>query len=135
DRHGYKTLYIARLPGRIALASDLKALLALPDVQAKVDRDVLQMYLRSRSFPSERSLLASAQPIGGANVWTLASNGDLHAVPYWTPTRRVRAGRTFDQAAVELRGILQAVLHRQLAGREHIALALSGGLDSASVQN
>jgi asparagine synthase (glutamine-hydrolysing) len=133
DRHGYKTLYIARLPGRIALASDLKALLALPDVQASVDRDVLQMYLRSRSFPSERSLLASAQPIGGASVWTLGPNGELRSVPYWTPVRRVQSGRTFDAAAAELRGILQKVLHRQLTGRERIALALSGGLDSASV--
>ena len=33
--------------------------------------------------------------------------------------------------AVELRGILQSMLRRQLQGREHIALALSGGLDSA----
>ncbi|HEU4625682.1 MAG TPA: asparagine synthase-related protein [Steroidobacteraceae bacterium] len=133
DRHGYKTLYIARLPGRIALASDLKALLALADVEASVDRDVLQMYLRSRSFPAERSLLASAQPIGGANVWTLELNGDLRCTPYWTPVRRVMPGRSFDAAALELRGILEQVLHRQLAGRERIALALSGGLDSASV--
>jgi asparagine synthase (glutamine-hydrolysing) len=133
DRHGYKTLYIARLEGRIAFASDLKALLALADVSAAVDRDVLQMYLRSRSFPSERSLLAAAQPIGGASVWTLDAKGELHREPYWVPKRNVREGRSFDQAAVELRGILQSVLQRQLLGREQIALALSGGLDSASV--
>jgi asparagine synthase (glutamine-hydrolysing) len=133
DRHGYKTLYIARLPGRIAFASDLKALLALPDVQATVDRDVLQMYLRSRSFPSERSLLAAAQPIGGASVWTLRGSGALSCEPYWMPVRRVKSGRSFEAAAVELRGILQGALHRQLAGRERMALALSGGLDSASV--
>jgi asparagine synthase (glutamine-hydrolysing) len=133
DRHGYKTLYIARLEGRIAFASDLKALLALADLPAAVDRDVLQMYLRSRSFPSERSLLAAAQPIGGASVWTLDVKGQLHCEPYWVPKRNVREGRSFDEAAVELRGILQSVLQRQLLGREQIALALSGGLDSASV--
>jgi asparagine synthase (glutamine-hydrolysing) len=133
DRHGYKTLYIARLQGRIELASDLKALLALPDMQATVDRDILQMYLRSRSFPADRRLLPTAQPIGGANVWTLAPNGELRSTPYWTPTRRVRPGRTFEQAAVELRAILRSVLARQLQGRDHIALALSGGLDSVSV--
>jgi asparagine synthase (glutamine-hydrolysing) len=133
DRHGYKTLYIAGLPGRIAFASDCKALLALPDFPATVDRDVLQTYLRSRSFPSERSLLANAQPLGGANVWTLTPKGELQRAAYWEPARRVRAGRSFTDAALELRGILQSVLHRQLHGREHIALALSGGLDSASV--
>ena len=133
DRHGYKSLYIAHLPGRVALASDLKALLALPDLQASVDRDVLQMYLRSRSFPSERSLLASAQPIGGASVWTLSPSGTLRAVPYWKPIRRVKLGRSFSAAAGELREILQKTMLRQLEGRDHIALALSGGLDSACV--
>lgn len=133
DRHGYKTLYLARLPGRVAFASDLKALLALADLPAEVDRDVLQMYLRSRSFPSERSLLAAAIPIGGANIWTLEPDGTLRAEPYWTPARRIPAGRTFEQAAIELRGIMSSVLQRQLAGRDRIALALSGGLDSASV--
>jgi asparagine synthase (glutamine-hydrolysing) len=133
DRHGYKTLYIARLPGRIAFASDCKALLALSEVPATVDRDVLQTYLRSRSFPSERSLLAAARPIGGANVWTLTATRELRRAPYWEPVRRVTAGRSFEDATLELRGILQSVLHRQLHGRERIALALSGGLDSASV--
>ena len=133
DRHGYKTLYIARLPGRIVFASDCKALLALAEFPATVDRDVLQTYLRSRSFPSERSLLAAAQPIGGANVWTLSSDGELHRESYWTPMRRLKAGRTFDEAALELRGILQSVVTRHLVGRDHTALALSGGLDSASV--
>lgn len=133
DRHGYKMLYIARLEGRIAFASDCKALLALADVPAVVDRDVLQVYLRSRSFPSERSLLASAQPIGGAYVWTLNADGGLTREAYWKPVRNPRAGRSFDEAAVELRGILQSVLRRQLQGHDQVALALSGGLDSAAV--
>jgi len=133
DRHGYKTLYLARLPGRIAFASDLKALLALADMPAVVDRDVLQMYLRSRSFPAERSLLSAAQPIGGSSVWTLSSDGQLTSTPYWTPALDVKPGRSFDAAAAELRELLRAALTKQLAGREQIAIALSGGLDSASV--
>ena len=133
DRHGYKTLYIARLPGRIAFASDLKALLALADMPATVDHDVLQMYLRSRSFPAERSLLAAAQPVGGSSVWTLTLDGKLTSTPYWTPALDVKRGRSFAAAAAELRGLLQSVLKKQLAGRDQIAIALSGGLDSASV--
>ena len=134
DRHGYKTLYIARLPGRIVFATDCKALLALAEFPATVDRDVLQVYLRSRSFPSERSLLAAAQPIGGANVWTLTFDGALHSEPYWTPEQRgVGKTRTFEAAASELREILKSVVTRRLDGRDHMALALSGGLDSASV--
>lgn len=133
DRHRYKTLYVARLRGRTAFASDCKALLALPEFPATVDRDVLQTYLRSRSFSSERSLLAAAKPIGGANVWTLSADHDLKSEAYWKPVRRTPAATSFDASALELRAILQAAVQRQLRGRSRMALALSGGLDSAAV--
>jgi asparagine synthase (glutamine-hydrolysing) len=134
DRHGYKTLYIAELPGRIAFASDYKALLALTDLPARVDRDVLQTYLMSRSFSSERTLLESVTPIGGANLWTIGRDLKVHRRSYWQPRER-RGGprRSFREAAQELRRVLQWAMRRQLSGRKRIALALSGGLDSVAV--
>lgn len=133
DRHGYKTLYLAELPGRIAFASDYKALLALTDLPARVDRDVLQTYLMSRSFSSERTLLATVQPVGGANLWTIGRDLKVRREPYWQPRERGTAQRNFQQAAQELRRLLQWAMRRQLAGRNRIALALSGGLDSVAV--
>jgi asparagine synthase (glutamine-hydrolysing) len=134
DRHGYKTLYIAELPGRIAFASDYKALLALSDLAARVDRDVLQTYLMSRSFSSEQTLLATVKPIGGANLWTTGRDLKVRREPYWQPRER-GAGerRTFAEAARELRRLLLWTMRRQLNGRKRIAIALSGGLDSVAV--
>ena len=134
DRHGYKTLYIAELPGRIAFASDYKALLALTDLPARVDRDVLQAYLMSRSFSSERTLLATVKPIGGANLWTIGRDLTVHRKAYWEPRARGDSGRrTFGEATQELRRLLLWTMRRQLAGRRRIAIALSGGLDSVAV--
>jgi asparagine synthase (glutamine-hydrolysing) len=145
DRNSYKSLYLAKLPGRIAFASDLKALLALPDFPTQINRDVLQQYLRSRSFPSNRSLLSAAVPIGGAFVWTIRKDGSWKNEPYWRPGVPSIAGRpreerksnskpaSFDESAVELRGLLQSVMSRQLLGRDRIGIALSGGLDSVAV--
>jgi asparagine synthase (glutamine-hydrolysing) len=135
DRHGYKSLYVARLPGRVAFATDYKALLALDDFQPRVNRDVLQLYLRSQSFPSDRSLLADAIPIAGAFVWVLARDGKLTREPYWQPASQPEKSpaRKLEAAAVELRGLLQSVMTRQLLGRDRIGIALSGGLDSVAI--
>jgi asparagine synthase (glutamine-hydrolysing) len=133
DRHGYKTLYLAELPGRIAFASDYKALLALTDLPVRVDREVLQTYLMSRSFSSERSLLASVRPVGGANLWTIGRDLEVTRTPYWIPRARTRGRQNFEASAQELRRLLQWTLRRQLAGRRRMAIALSGGLDSVAV--
>ncbi len=133
DRHGYKTLYLAELPGRIAFASDYKALLALTELPARVDRDVLQTYLMSRSFSSERSLLATVRPVGGANLWTFGRDLQVSRTPYWIPRERTRGRAKFEESAQELRRVLQWTLRRQLAGRRRMAIALSGGLDSVAV--
>jgi asparagine synthase (glutamine-hydrolysing) len=133
DRHGYKTLYVAELPGRVAFASDYKALLALTDLPARVDRDVLQTYLMSRSFSSERSLLATVRPVGGASLWSVGRDLQLSHTPYWIPRQRTPSRRKFEESAQELRRVLQWTLRRQLAGRRRIAIALSGGLDSVAV--
>lgn len=138
DRNGYKSLYLARLPGRLAFATDCKALLALPDFPAQLNREVMQQYLRSRSFPSDRSLLSAAIPICGAFVWTLKPQGTWSCEPYWQPSQSQAPARSqtpgsFDDAARELRGLLQNVMGRQLIGRDRIGIALSGGLDSVAV--
>lgn len=132
DRNSYKSLYFAKLRGRIAFATDCKALLALADFPAQINREVLQQYLRSRSFPSDRSLLSAAIPVSGAFVWTLNPQGTWTREPYWQPARE-EARSSFDDAAVELRGLLQNVMTRQLLGRERVGIALSGGLDSVAV--
>jgi asparagine synthase (glutamine-hydrolysing) len=134
DRHGYKTLYVAELRGRIAFASDYKALLALSDLPARVDRDVLQTYIMSRSFSSERTLLATVKPIGGPNLWTFGRDLKIQQSSYWQPRERAPGPRrTFHEAVRELRRRLLWTMRRQLNGRNRIAIALSGGLDSVAV--
>lgn len=130
DRHGYKSLHVARLPGRVAFASDYKALLALADVPATVNRDVLHTYLRSRSLGPNQCLLEGITPIRGPYTWTIDRRQELTRARYWKPVGTDTGIRTFTEAAQHLRSLLQAVVRRQLEGRESIALALSGGLDS-----
>jgi asparagine synthase (glutamine-hydrolysing) len=134
DRQGYKGLYFARLPGRIAFATDYKALLALPDCPASLNRQVLQTYLVSRSFSSMECLLESVEPVGRAYTLTIRRDLGTEHEPYWEPQRRfTHRPHSLEEAASSLRSILEAVLRKQLHEHAGAGIALSGGLDSAAV--
>jgi asparagine synthase (glutamine-hydrolysing) len=131
DRQGFKTFYYVELPGRVAFASDYKALLALPDCPAEVDRDVLQTYLVLFSCPAGRSLLKGVKPLSQASILRIR-DGRTSLEKFWTPLRR-QATVTFDAAARLLRGTLESSFASLLAGHDRASLLLSGGFDSAAL--
>ena len=96
DRHCYKTLYYVELPGRVAFASDYKALLALADCPAAVDRDTLQAYLLTLECPEDRALLQQVKPLAAARLLRIGR-------------RTVAAAALLDQAAQRQRAGLRSI--------------------------
>jgi len=131
DRQGFKTLYYVELPGRIAFASDYKALLALPDCPAELDRDALQTYLTLFSCPPGRSLLRGVKPLAQAAVLQVR-DGRATLSQFWKPQRR-QSQRSFGESAKTLRTTLETAFTAQLAGYDRAGLLLSGGFDSAAL--
>lgn len=131
DRQGFKSLYYVELPGRIAFASEYKALLALPDCPAELDRDVLQTYLVLFSCPQSRSLLKGIMPLPQAAVLHIG-NGVTNSDRYWQPQRR-HTKASFGESAMLLRAKLEAAVSAQLAVHDRGSLLLSGGFDSAAL--
>jgi len=131
DRQGFKTTYYVELPGRIAFASDYKALLALPDCPADVDRDVLQTYLVLFSCPPGRSLLKHVRSISQAALLRIR-DGRASPDAFWRPARR-KPAHGFRETAKALRATLETAFASSLAGHERAALLLSGGFDSAAL--
>ena len=131
DRQKFKTLYYVGLHGRIAFATDYKALLALPDCPAEVDRDVLQTYLGLLSCPDGRSLLKNVIPLTRATVLKV-QGGRCSVERFWSPHRR-HPERSFRDAAQSLRTTLETSVARQLAGHGRAGLMLGGGLDSTAL--
>lgn len=131
DRHGYRPLYVVQLPGRIAFASEYKALLALADCPAEVDRDVLQTYLLTLHCPSDRALLRGVHRLCSARGARLTASG-IEPLNYWV-RRRGHSTLGFDAAARELRRRLENAVRDMTAGHGHAGLTLSGGLDSTAL--
>jgi asparagine synthase (glutamine-hydrolysing) len=131
DPLGYKTFYWVELPGRVAFASDYKALLALEDCPAELDRDALQTYLVHFRGPPDRSLLRGVRPLAQAARLRIHDGRVSHDADVLS--RRERSRGSFAANARLLRSRLEFAVASQLAGVDRASILLSGGFDSLAL--
>lgn len=136
DRMGQKPLVyrhdVAR--GRLAFASELKALMALPDevLARRVDPVALDQYLCYGYVPHPRTILEGVAKLPPAHfaVW---HDGTLAVERYWAPDWNLERDRPIDQDAAELRQTLDEAVREQMVADVPLGAFLSGGVDSTIV--
>jgi asparagine synthase (glutamine-hydrolysing) len=131
DQMAYRSLYVMRLPSRWIFASDYKALLALADCPATVDRDVLQYYLRYGRCPLGESLLAGAYRLVRGQMLRLQSPES--AIESYVDPAPMNSVGLRPCTAREIREKLEAIVLRQLQGHARVAVTLSAGFDSTAL--
>ncbi|MEW6750759.1 MAG: asparagine synthase (glutamine-hydrolyzing) [Candidatus Latescibacterota bacterium] len=136
DRLGVKPLYLLQRPGQVAFASEIKALLALPDVEMRLDAEALDLYLSLRYVPAERSIFQGiSKLLPGYLLRIEARTGRCRSRPYWHPEslpQRHDLPSEGDLAA-ELRELLQDAVRIRLMSDVPFGAFLSGGLDSSGI--
>jgi asparagine synthase (glutamine-hydrolysing) len=131
DRVGKKPLLWTQLPdGTIAFASELKALLRLPDVRREVDPDALDAYLALQYVPAGTALRAVEKlPPGHLLV---AENGAVRVERYWSlAPYDERLGEA--EWLERVRETVGAAVRRRLVADVPLGALLSGGIDSSIV--
>ena len=136
DCFGIKPLYYTVLPGGLAFASEVKALLALPQVSRRVAPDPLYTYLSAglTDLGSE-TLLADIRQLPPASLMQVEL--DRVAIPeprrYWSLPERPQGDRDFEGTARELRDLLTDSVRLHLRSDVPVGAALSGGIDSSAI--
>jgi asparagine synthase (glutamine-hydrolysing) len=132
DRLGKKPLLWTRLPdGSLAFASELKALLQLPDVRRELDLDALDAYLALQYVPGERTALRGVHELPPGHLLVF-EGGRAVTERYWEP----RAGvveRSDEEWLERVRATVSAAVRRRLAADVPLGALLSGGIDSSIV--
>ncbi|MBK5094905.1 MAG: asparagine synthetase B, partial [Deltaproteobacteria bacterium] len=83
DRLGIKPLFLARAPGLVLFASELKALMACPSFSREVDRASLQYYLEFQYVPAPHSIFREARKVLPGHIVTIAADGTETDQAYW----------------------------------------------------
>ncbi|MEA3642014.1 MAG: XrtA/PEP-CTERM system amidotransferase [Lamprobacter sp.] len=136
DRLGIKPLYYSLLPdGHLLFASELKALMAHPDLPRDMDPQAIEDYFAYGYVPEPRSIFRSVQKLPPAHRLSLRhGQRDLPAPrAYWDVPFNSLPPLDEAAAAEELVARLrEAVKIRQIA-EVPLGAFLSGGVDSSAV--
>lgn len=133
DRLGIKPLYYATHGGRLAFASEVQALLAVPWVDRSLDDEALDLYLALQYVPGTQTLLRGVRrlPPGHLLAWR---DGRPEVRRYWDVVLD-DAGRSLDAAAAaeEYRERLDEAVRLHQVSDVPVGVLLSGGIDSATI--
>jgi asparagine synthase (glutamine-hydrolysing) len=134
DRMGQKPLVYRRDSRRLVFASELKALLALPEeVQPRrLDPIALDQYLSYGYILHPRTILEGTHKLPPAHyaVWR---DGALTIERYWDPHWNLERDRPVEEDIAELRATLSDAVREQMIADVPLGAFLSGGIDSTIV--
>jgi asparagine synthase (glutamine-hydrolysing) len=134
DRYGKKPLFLYQAADLVLFASEIKAILAVPGVQRRVDREALWDYFAYRYVPGPATLLQGVRKLMPGS-YVVCERGAVVETPYFVPDDGKPA--TAEPAAEDpvsafLTQLEEAVQVRMISDVPFGAF-LSGGIDSAAV--
>lgn len=133
DRFGEKPLYYGVFGGELVFASELKALVAHPQVEAKLNLTALRQYLAFDYVPAPLSIYENIYKLPAAH-YLLLENGEVKVERYWHLLFAKREPKpSIKEAAEELRELLADATRMRMVSDVPLGILLSGGVDSSSI--
>jgi asparagine synthase (glutamine-hydrolysing) len=137
DRFGKKPLHYWSSGDSLVFASELKGLLAHPDVPRRLDPGAIPAYLTFGYVPTPRTFYAGIQSLPPGHVMTVEAGSTPTVRRYWTPPQRDHrsdhSGLSLEQAGAKVRNLLTEAVGRRMVADVPIGAFLSGGIDSSAV--
>jgi asparagine synthase (glutamine-hydrolysing) len=137
DRVGIKPLHWVETPAGLVFASEIKALLAHPAVERRVDPAALREYLSLEYVPTPLSMLEGVRKLPPGHLLTWTAGGGVRLTRYWEPDLATGEAAPeppdLDACAAELLAALKEAVRKELVADVPIGVFLSGGVDSSAV--
>jgi asparagine synthase (glutamine-hydrolysing) len=136
DRLGVRPLYYTQKQGTLVFASEIKALLRFPGVDARLDPIGLDQCFTFWFPLAPRTAFASISELPPGHL-LVAEGSSLRVRPYWTLEFPRHDEHTYDarpegEIAEELRSLLQDATRLRMRADVPVGAYLSGGLDSCA---
>lgn len=134
DRAGKKPFYYRMEDGRLAFASELKALLQIHDIPRKLNRPAVLQFLTLQYVPHPHCILEGFAKLPPATLGVL-EDGQLKLQTYWSaPFDEPEFSRsTVDDWREELDATLSEAVRLRLRSDVPLGAFLSGGIDSTVI--
>lgn len=135
DRLGVKPLFFADLPdGSIAFASELKGLLALPQITRAPNLTAVEDFLAFGYVPDDSCIVAGVRKLA-AGHYLRVQRGQIVPAPtqWWRLDFSRRVTASVGEAEEHLVHLLRAAVRSRMVSDVPLGAFLSGGVDSSAV--
>ena len=135
DHFGVKPFYYFQDGKRFAFASEIKALLQVPGIDAELDPESLHQYLTFLWVPDPETMFQRIVKLP-AGHYAILRNGELKLTQYWDltfPATSQTYARSEADLAEEIRERFRRSVEAQMVSDVPIGAFLSAGLDSSSI--
>jgi len=135
DHFGIKPFYYCHRDGRLAFASEVKALLEVEGIASQIDLHALDQYLTFLWVPDPKTLFQGIFKLPAGHCATF-HEGDLKISQYWDlsfPPTNHEFRSSESGLAEEIRQRFQNSVERQMVSDVPLGAFLSAGLDSSSI--
>jgi asparagine synthase (glutamine-hydrolysing) len=134
DHFGIKPLYLHARRDALLYASEIKALLAHPDVVAEPDEAGLHEYLTLQYVLGDGTLFRGIRRLPPGHVQVVRLDTlDVTTTRYWEPRFRIDGYHTEEYFTDRLAELLESAVRIQLRSDVPVGAYLSGGMDSSIV--
>jgi len=135
DHFGVKPFYYFCENGCFAFASEIKALLQVPQIAAELDPESLHQYLTFLWVPDPKTMFRRILKLP-AGHYAILRNGELKLSQYWDlrfPPANEPYTRSHSELAEEIRERFRRSVEAQMISDVPVGAFLSAGLDSSSI--
>jgi asparagine synthase (glutamine-hydrolysing) len=134
DHLGQKPLFIYRDHEKLIFASELKALLAHPNIDRSIDPAAIEDYLTFGFIPGQRSIFSRVSKLPAAH-WVKISQADFRTFPnrYWQLSFDNENRASIDDWKQRIDSALHESVRAHLVADVPVGAFLSGGLDSSAI--
>lgn len=134
DRLGIKPLYYTFVNGRFLFASEIKALLAHPQVSPRLDEEALYHYLTFLTTPAPQTLFAGIHKLLPAHTLTIDRYGHTKLEEYWDVFQQVPLSTSVAEEEVceRILSLLRESVRYRMVSDVPFGVFLSGGIDSST---
>jgi asparagine synthase (glutamine-hydrolysing) len=139
DRMGKKPLYYYASSKAFVFASEIKGVLAHPAVPCELNPRAISAYLTFGYVPTPETFFAGIRSLPPAHVLSFGPAGEPELARYWSlAVPGLNGGSApldlgLDEAAQEVRRLLQEAISRRLIADVPLGAFLSGGIDSSAI--
>lgn len=129
DRFGIKPMYYSNKNEMISFASEIKALLDLPNITKDISKDAIAEYLQYEYIQAPNTIFKDIKKLLPGHYIKI-SKGKLKEYEYWDCNQINEQNMTIEEAKEQVISKLKESLKFHLRSDVPIGIFLSGGIDS-----